>query len=70
MAALAVALADPSIEEEANGRYDLARMAELQIYPFGWDADDEEWLLSSLRELRAFYAEAAAEGLAVATCLE
>ena len=44
-------------------------MSELQIYPFGWDEDAREWLLSSLRELRRFYADGAAHGRGVVTCL-
>jgi len=70
VAALAEALADPAVEREAVERFDPPRMTELQIYPFGWDEDHREWLLSSLRELARFYAEAAEHGRAVATCLE
>jgi Domain of unknown function (DUF1877) len=71
VAELAAALADPAVEEAAIARFDPPRMAELQIYPFGWDElDDREWVVGSLRELRGFYAEAADQGLGVVTCLE
>jgi hypothetical protein len=70
VAALAEALADPAVEREAVERFDPPRMTELQIYPFGWEEDHREWLLSSLRALARFYAEAAEQGRAVATCLE
>jgi hypothetical protein len=70
VAALASALADPQAEQEAAGRYDPRRMAELQIYPFGWDeVDAREWVFDALHDLRDFYAEAAANGRAVVTCL-
>lgn len=69
-AELAAALNDPQTEQQAAGRYDPQRMTELQIYPFGWDEeDDREWILDSFRQLRSFYAEAAANGRAVVTCL-
>ena len=66
---LAAALGDPAVATEAAARYDTERMTELQIYPFGWDEDDREWLLTALRDLRSFYADAAGKGLAVVTCL-
>jgi hypothetical protein len=66
---LAALLGDPAVATDAAGRYDAARMTELQIYPFGWDEDDREWLLSALRDLRGFYADAAGKGSAVVTCL-
>lgn len=66
---LAALLGDPAVAAEAAARYDTARMTELQIYPFGWDEDDREWLLSALRDLRGFYADAAGKGSAVVTCL-
>ena len=59
-----------SDDDEVMARFDPPRMAELQIYPFGWDEPDErEWLLQSLRELRSFYRDAAANGRAIVTCL-
>jgi hypothetical protein len=66
---LAAVIGDPAVAAEAAARYDAARMTELQIYPFGWDEDDREWLLSALRDLRGFYADAAGKGSAVVTCL-
>ena len=69
VAQLAQALGDSRVALEAAARYDAERMTELQIYPFGWDDDDREWLLSSLRELRRFYVDAAAHGRGVVTCL-
>jgi uncharacterized protein DUF1877 len=69
VAELAAVLEDPQTEREAAGRYDARRMTELQIYPFGWGADGRDWILDSFRQLRSFYAEAAANGRAVVTCL-
>ncbi|MGN6377329.1 MAG: DUF1877 family protein [Gaiellales bacterium] len=69
-AAIALALADPALEGHARARFDRQRMTELQIYPFGWDADSLDWLLSALRDLRRFYADAAARGWAIVSCLE
>jgi hypothetical protein len=66
---LANVIGDPAVAAEAAARYDATRMTELQIYPFGWDEDDREWLLSALRDLRGFYADAAGKGSAVVTCL-
>jgi hypothetical protein len=66
---VAAALADSETEREASGRFDAVRMAELQIYPFGWEEDDREWLLVSVRDLRGFFGEAAEQGWAVVTCL-
>ena len=69
VARAAKALAAPEAEREAAGRFDAARMTELQIYPFGWEDDDRDWLLVSFRDLRGFYADAAAQGWAAVTCL-
>ena len=69
-AELAAALSPPEVEQEASARFDPQRMAELQIYPFGWNEEDNrEWVMTAFRELRAFYAGAAAAGRAVVTCL-
>jgi len=68
-AEIAGALAGPEVEREATERFDPQRMTELQIYPFGWDEDDRDWVMGAFRELRSFYADAAAEGLAIVTCL-
>jgi hypothetical protein len=70
VAELAEALADPQVEQDVTGRFDPQRMRELSIYPFGWDEPGERgWVLHALRDLRGFYAGAAAHGNAVATCL-
>jgi Domain of unknown function (DUF1877) len=67
---LAGALGDPKTERDASDRYDPQRMSELQIYPFGWDEEDNrEWIFDAFRDLRAFYSEAAENGRAVVTCL-
>ncbi len=70
VANISAALADLAVEQAAEERFDAQRMTKLQIYPFGWDDEDREWLLSSLRDLARFYAEAAEGRCAVATCLE
>jgi hypothetical protein len=69
VAELAAALGAVEIEKEVAARFDPQRMAELQVYPFGWSEDDREWVLSAFAGLRNFYANAAAEGRAVVTCL-
>ena len=70
VAELAAALDDPQTVRDASDRYDPRRMTELQVYPFGWDDEDNrEWIFDALRDLRAFYSEAAANGRAVVTCL-
>jgi hypothetical protein len=69
VAELATALAGDSVEQEAAARFDPQRMTELQIYPFGWQASDLEWVMTSFADLKRFYADAAAKRLAVVTCL-
>jgi len=69
-AAVADALAHPEVEPDARARFDAQRMTELRIYPFGWDAESLEWLLSSLADLRRFYSDTAVQGWAILTCLE
>jgi hypothetical protein len=54
---------------EAEPHFDADRMNELQIYPFGWSDEARDWILDELANLRAFYAEAAANGRAIVTCL-
>lgn len=67
---LARLIGDPALDDEAASRYDPKRMAELQIYPFGWeDVDNREWLFDAFRDLRGFYGDAAANGHALVTCL-
>jgi len=50
-------------------RFDPERMNELQIYPFGWSADSRDWIMDAFRSLRGFYADGAAAGRGVVTCL-
>jgi Domain of unknown function (DUF1877) len=60
----------PEVEAEAAGRFDPAKMSQLNIYP-GWRAGDQdkEWLMEAFRRLRDFYSSAATEGRAIVTCL-
>jgi uncharacterized protein DUF1877 len=70
VATIASALGEPETERLVVERFDAARMSALQVYPFGWeDEDSREWLFVSFRDLKGFYADAAAEGWAVVTCL-
>jgi len=71
VAEISEALAAPETERAVVERYDPARMSELQIYPFGWEdeEDNRDWVLVSFRDLRGFYADAAANGWAIVTCL-
>ncbi len=66
---LASALGGAEVEQEVSARYDPERMAELQIYPFGWGTGDRDWVLDAFASLRGFYADAAAQRFAVVTCL-
>jgi len=67
---LAHALDAPTTADEAAARYDGDRMLALSIYPGGWDnADEREWLLGSLAQLREFFRDTAAAGDAIVTCL-
>src|SRR5581483_3826445 len=63
VAELALALA------EAEPHFDAQRMNELEIYPFGWSEASRHWIVEELGNLRAFYADAAANGRAIVTCL-
>jgi len=63
VADLAAALAD------ADPHFDAQRMNELEIYPFGWSGEARDWILDELANLRTFYADAAANGRAIVTCL-
>jgi hypothetical protein len=56
---------DPLTSEELRGRFDAARMTELEIYPFGWSQDPDgelEYLLAFYLELRAFVQRTAERG--------
>jgi hypothetical protein len=65
---LGQALSRPELETEAAARFDPARMSQLGIYP-GWRSSDAAWVMDGFRRLRAFYADAAAKGRAIVTCL-
>jgi hypothetical protein len=71
VAEISQALSAPDTERAVVERYDPARMSQLQIYPFGWEEeeDNRDWVLVSFRDLRGFYADAAASGRAIVTCL-
>jgi len=62
------ALSQPQTESEARARFDADKMNKLQIYP-GFRQQDAELLMESLGRLRDFYADAAAKGHAIVTCL-
>jgi uncharacterized protein DUF1877 len=66
---IAVALADPELASALPARYDARAMTKLELYPFGWDEQDAAWLLDAFANLRGLYADAAAHGRAVVTCL-
>jgi Domain of unknown function (DUF1877) len=68
VAEMAQALSGPEVEEAAAARFDPERMSEMEIYP-GWRAGDRDSVMALLRELRDFYAQAAARGWAVVTCI-
>jgi hypothetical protein len=68
VAELSQALSRPELESEAAVRFDAVRMSQLEIYP-GWRSSDAEWVMDAFRRLRDFYADAAAHGRAIVTCL-
>jgi len=72
VAEISQALSRPESESEAAARFDTTRMSHLQIYP-GWrlnaEKEDQEWIMDNFRNLRKFYAEAAAKSQAIVTCL-
>ena len=56
---------EPITSDELGRRFDADRMAELQIYPFGWSHDPDgelEYLLEFYGELRAFVRRTAEHG--------
>jgi hypothetical protein len=69
---LAEILSHPELEAKAARHFDAAKMEELEIYP-GWNASqaesDSKWIMDSFRNLRDFFADAAAKGRAIVTCL-
>jgi hypothetical protein len=68
VAELAQALSEPVLESDVAARFDAERMSELGIYP-GWRASDANEVIDGFRRLRDFYADAAAKGRAIITCL-
>ena len=70
VAAISQALSNPLVETAAAARFNPAKMEALNIYP-GWQDDDEDkdWVMDALRDLRAFYAAASRDQLAIVTCL-
>jgi hypothetical protein len=67
---IAAALGRDGLERELLSRYDPDRMSAAGIYPGGWDRPDQcDWLLAAFRDLLEFFADTAAQGRAVATCL-
>ena len=68
VAQISAALNGSEVEAQAAARFDAPRMTKLGIYP-GFTPSDTETLMDALRRLRAFYAEAAANGMAIVTCL-
>ncbi len=71
VAAIARELSRPNLEAEMDARFDPDQMMQLGIYPVQFDdPDDREWLMDAFRQLRQFYVDASAGGLAVLTCIE
>ena len=68
-AAISSELSRGNLEAEMTARYDPAQMTRLGIYPNGWSGPDAQWLMDEFRNLRSFYADASAKGLAMVTCL-
>jgi hypothetical protein len=66
---IAAELARPDVEQELIDRYEPAQLTARGVYPFGWEAEDGEWLFEGYRDLRDFFRGAAGRGNAVLTCL-
>jgi hypothetical protein len=66
--AMARELNRPGLDAEAEERFDAARMSQLNVYP-GWQAMDRAWAMEGVRNLRAFFTDAAQRGRAVVTSL-
>ena len=67
---LARALQAPGLEAAMHARFDPDAMESLGLYPGGWHANGDGWLIDAFRTLRDFYAAASAAGQAVVTVLE
>jgi uncharacterized protein DUF1877 len=70
VAAIARELSRPNLEAEMMARWDPDQMAQLGIYPAGFEPNDDQWLMKAFRDLRQFYVDANAANLCVVTCLE
>ena len=68
--AISQALNGATLEAEMTSRFDPAKMTTLGIYPGGWKAGDDKWLMEEFRRLRKFYDDASAAKLAIVTNLE
>lgn len=68
--AISQALSSATLEAEMIARFDPAKMTSLGIYPGGWKAGDDNWLMEEFRRLRKFYDDASAAKLAIVTNLE
>jgi hypothetical protein len=66
---LSAALDRDGLDTDVEARFDADRMSELGIYPGGWDNAARSWLLDAVRDLRAFFRDAAAQGEAIVTYL-
>jgi hypothetical protein len=62
------ALSGTAVETEAMARFDVERMNKMKVYP-GFREGDRDGLKNALRAVREFYADAAASGKAIITCL-
>ncbi len=69
VANIAVELSAATLEAQMQGRFDPARMVNLDIYPGGWDSSGLRWLMDEFRNLRAFFVDASSHRAAVVTCL-
>jgi hypothetical protein len=67
---LARELTRAGLEAEMQVRFDPAQMTTLQIYPFGWQPSDLNWVMDEFHKLRQFYIDAGAAKYAVLTVLE
>lgn len=67
--AISSELSRKDLEAEMLARFDPAKMTQAEIYPNGWAASDAPWLMEEFRKMRDFYADAAAKGAAILTCL-
>jgi hypothetical protein len=70
VADIARELSRPALEAEIVARFDPDQMTRLSIYPGKWSVSDRDWVFDAFRQLRQFYMDASAAGLAVVTCIE